>query len=51
MAEKLYTPDKQWFSTKDENAVFNPKRDARQLAADAATAALVEGSGLSLIHI
>ena len=39
------TPDKQWFSTKDENAVFNPKRDARQLAADAATAALVEGSG------
>jgi len=45
MVEKLYTPDKQWFSTKDENAVFNPKRDARQLAADAATAALVEGSG------
>ena len=45
VAEKLYTPDKQWFSTKDENAVFNPKRDARQLAADAATAALVEGSG------
>ena len=45
MVEKLYTPDKQWYSTKDENAVFNPKRDARQLAADAATAALVEGSG------
>ncbi|MEI3088686.1 MAG: hypothetical protein V8T01_01410 [Oscillospiraceae bacterium] len=45
MVEKLYTPDKQWFSTKDENAVFNPKRDARQFAADAATAALVEGSG------
>ena len=45
MVEKLYTPDKQWFSTKDENAVFNPKQDARQLAADAATAALVEGSG------
>ena len=45
MAEKHYTPDKQWFSTKDENAVFNPKRDARQFAADAATAALVEGSG------
>ena len=45
MAEKHYTPDKQWYSTKDENAVFNPKRDARQLAADAATAVLVEGSG------
>ena len=45
LAEKSYSPDKQWYSTKDENAVFNPKRDARQLAADAATAALVEGSG------
>ena len=45
VAEKLYTPDKQWYSTKDENAVFNPKRDVRQFAADAATAALVEGSG------
>ena len=45
LAEKSYSPDKQWFSTKDENAVFNPKRDARQLAADAATAALMEGSG------
>ncbi len=45
LAEKSYSPDKQWYSTKDENAVFNPKRDARQFAADAATAALVEGSG------
>ena len=45
LAEKPYSPDKQWYSTKDENAVFNPKRDARQFAADAATAALVEGSG------
>ena len=45
LAEKSYSPDKQWYSTKDENAVFNPKRDARQFAADAATAALVESSG------
>ena len=45
LAEKSYSPDKQWYSAKDENAVFNPKRDARQLAADAATAALVESAG------
>ena len=45
LAEKSYSPDKQWYSAKDENAVFNPKRDARQFAADAATAALVESSG------
>ena len=46
MVEKHYTPDKQWYSTKDENAVFNPKRDVRQFAADAATAALVEGRAM-----
>ena len=45
LAEKSYSPDKQWYSEKDENAVFNPKRDAKQFARDAATAALVEASG------
>ena len=48
LAEKLYTPDKQWYSTKDENAVFNPKRDVRQFAADAATAAIVESAGYAV---